>query len=567
MFLHHPRITMRSGLKLLAICLTLLAGCVPHTTRLASTPTNLAAAAGPTTIALSWAPAAGAMSYNVKRSTASTGPFTQLASTSSPSYTDPSAAAETTYYYVVSSVAPDGESADSMPVSAARVSRPLAPTNLGATPGNRQVALAWSASAGAASYSVKRSTTSGGPYTQIATPAAASYTDTLLTNGTRYYYVVSAINAAGESANSAQIRSTPNIMNPPPTTFGTWINVTPPGVDLTHELCSNVGASSMQVDPAHPSHLYTLFHCQGVWKSTDYGLTWTGPINTGTNGAAMGDCSGGLVIPPNSTASSPTIYAACIRGTATGFWRSLDGGVNWTRHTVTPTSRQDYFVPVVDPYDANHLLLPGHEFDSAADTIMESVDGGETWTRVPLAAGMLQNTRSPFIFFINTGNAATTRGTWLWIGDVDGGIFGTWRTTNRGAEWTLVDRSEHLNFTQIYQPDNNGVVYMAGVYSDLGSGVMRSTDYGQTWDHIGSNSPQAAVFGTPKNVYSMSDPRVAGTSAFQVAAQPGTGTWVEPALPAGITQNPAQVAVVNNGTNSIFVAAVWLDGLWRYVEP
>ena len=45
---------------------------------------------------------------------------------------------------------------------------PPAPTNLVATAGNAQVGLSWSASSGATSYNVQRSTTSGGPYTTIA---------------------------------------------------------------------------------------------------------------------------------------------------------------------------------------------------------------------------------------------------------------------------------------------------------------------------------------------------------------------------------------------------------------
>ncbi|WP_068787186.1 glycoside hydrolase family 6 protein [Paenibacillus phocaensis] len=88
---------------------------------------------------------------------------------------------------------------------------PAAPAGLTATAGNSQVTLSWTASSGATSYNVKRATTSGGPYTTVATGvAAASYTDTGLTNGTTYYYVVSAANGAGESANSAEVAATPS---------------------------------------------------------------------------------------------------------------------------------------------------------------------------------------------------------------------------------------------------------------------------------------------------------------------------------------------------------------------
>jgi hypothetical protein len=78
-----------------------------------------------------------------------------------------------------------------------------------ATAGNAQVGLSWSASSGATSYNVKRSTTNGGPYTTIASPTTTGYTDTGLTNGTTYYYVVSAVNTAGQSANSSQVSATP----------------------------------------------------------------------------------------------------------------------------------------------------------------------------------------------------------------------------------------------------------------------------------------------------------------------------------------------------------------------
>ncbi|HUZ06926.1 MAG TPA: LamG-like jellyroll fold domain-containing protein, partial [Candidatus Paceibacterota bacterium] len=99
---------------------------------------------------------------------------------------------------------------------------PAAPTGLAAAPGNAQVALSWNASSGATSYNVKRSTTSGSGYTNIASGVTAtSYLDTGLVNGTTYYYVVSAVNAGGESTNFTQVSARPTssvvISSPLPT--------------------------------------------------------------------------------------------------------------------------------------------------------------------------------------------------------------------------------------------------------------------------------------------------------------------------------------------------------------
>jgi len=86
---------------------------------------------------------------------------------------------------------------------------PGIPSGLTATVGNASVTLSWTASTGATSYHVKRSTTTGGSYTTIASPTTVNYTDSGLTNGTTYFYVVSAVNASGESGNSAEVKATP----------------------------------------------------------------------------------------------------------------------------------------------------------------------------------------------------------------------------------------------------------------------------------------------------------------------------------------------------------------------
>ncbi|KQO18187.1 glycoside hydrolase family 48 protein [Paenibacillus sp. Leaf72] len=87
---------------------------------------------------------------------------------------------------------------------------PGAPATLTGTAGNAQASLSWSTTPGATSYNVKRAATTGGPYTTVATAVSGtSYSDTSVTNGTTYYYVVTAVNAVGESVNSAQVAVTP----------------------------------------------------------------------------------------------------------------------------------------------------------------------------------------------------------------------------------------------------------------------------------------------------------------------------------------------------------------------
>jgi subtilisin family serine protease len=92
------------------------------------------------------------------------------------------------------------------------VAPPPAPQGLTAQNGDTIVKLTWSYSVGATSYRVKRGTTSGGPYTDVASGIkAAQFTDTGLTNGTTYYYVVSAANIRGESGDSNEASATPRL--------------------------------------------------------------------------------------------------------------------------------------------------------------------------------------------------------------------------------------------------------------------------------------------------------------------------------------------------------------------
>ena len=87
---------------------------------------------------------------------------------------------------------------------------PSAPANLSATVGNALVTLTWSVPPGATGFFVRRATTSGGPYSTIATNISqATYPDPSFVPNTTYYYVDTASNILGESAYSAQVSARP----------------------------------------------------------------------------------------------------------------------------------------------------------------------------------------------------------------------------------------------------------------------------------------------------------------------------------------------------------------------
>ncbi|PYU46873.1 MAG: hypothetical protein DMG54_02110 [Acidobacteria bacterium] len=210
------RLTRFSLLLSSTVLLPWLAGCGGYVSSSRSgsaplAPTALAAAAANAQVNLTWNTSSGATGYYVKRS-ASSGSETQIAAPSTTAYTDNAVSNGTKYYYLVSAVNSAGESANSAEVSAtptAPITPPAVPTGLQATAGNAQVNLTWNASAGATNYHLKRSTTAGSGYTQIGAPTTANFADSGLANGTTYYYVVTAVNTAGESGNSNQASATP----------------------------------------------------------------------------------------------------------------------------------------------------------------------------------------------------------------------------------------------------------------------------------------------------------------------------------------------------------------------
>ena len=179
-------------------------------------PANLTAKPNNASVALSWDATTGAVSYRIKRSLSSTSGFDTVFTSSTPSFTDATVINGTTYYYVVEANNGQCLSVDSAVVSALPAcTPPSVPGKPTATPGDGQVMLSWPASTGgASSYQVLRGTTTGGPYTVVGSPTSTGFTNTGLTDGTTYFYVVKSNNGFCLSAPSPESSATP-VCTPP----------------------------------------------------------------------------------------------------------------------------------------------------------------------------------------------------------------------------------------------------------------------------------------------------------------------------------------------------------------
>lgn len=182
-------------------------------------PTSLTAAGGAGSITLNWTASAGATGYSVYRGITAGGEETTPTGTTvgvgSTSFTDFTVVPGIQYFYKVTatngSPAGDGPpSNEAFAAASASGPAPSAPSGLSAVAGTgSSVDLTWNNSAPdpATSYSVKRATTTGGPYATVKSgvvPGAtsSSYTDTPVPAGGTYYYVVTGVNANGESGPS-----------------------------------------------------------------------------------------------------------------------------------------------------------------------------------------------------------------------------------------------------------------------------------------------------------------------------------------------------------------------------
>ncbi len=175
---------------------------------------------------------------------------------------------------------------------------PAVPTGLSAMSSNTGINLIWTASSGATTYTVYRSTSATGTFASIGTQSSTSYADSGLTPNTAYFYYVIANNSLGSSAASSTVTATTAaFLSTFPTMYlrgsmNSWGTTS----------MALVGSDTWQVtETLTPNTAYTYkYDAYGNWSNSS---SWGA---SGTNGvAALSPVSSGNI---NFTSGSGTGY-------------------------------------------------------------------------------------------------------------------------------------------------------------------------------------------------------------------------------------------------------------------
>ena len=249
---------------LLMIFTFMLAGCsggesAPPPTTVPAAPTGLNATPADSQVTISWTAVAGATSYNLYHSTTAgvtTTTGTKITGVTSP-YVQTGLTNGTTYFYILTAVNSIGESAPSNEVSATPSAVitpptiPAAPTGVTAVGGTNQVTVTWNTVTGATSYNIYYSTTTGVTTANGTKLAGVASPDVVtgLAVSTTYFFIVTAVNSAGESVASSQVSATTNAAAP-------VVPAAPTGVSATAGQVNSVPLTWTAVSGATSYNVY-----------------------------------------------------------------------------------------------------------------------------------------------------------------------------------------------------------------------------------------------------------------------------------------------------------------------
>ncbi len=253
---------------------------------------------------------------------------------------------------------------------------------------------------------------------------------------------------------------------------------------------------AVAADPSKPAVFYFGAVAGGVWKSDDAGQYWEnvtdGFLTTASIGALAVAPSDGNVIYAGTGES--TIRIDVTHGD--GVYKSTDAGVTW-RHIGLTESRHigEIRVHPTDP-DVVFVAALGHASkDNSERGLYRSRDGGETWVRVlhvsdrAGAVDVSLDPNNPRIVFATIWQARRT----FWSIDSGGPDSGLWRSRDGGDTWEDISHRPGMptgilgKIGVAVSPARSGRVFAMVEAEGRTRGLYRSDDVGETWEKVSSN--------------------------------------------------------------------------------
>jgi hypothetical protein len=320
-------------------------------------PRNVAGTPGNQTVALTWrAPSndggAQITSYRITPYIGSTAQTPINTGTSGLSYTVTGLTNGTAYTFTVAATNSVGTGPDSNPTGALTpASPPDAPTGVTGTPGNRSVALSWTAPASNGGSPITRYRIT--PYigSTAQTPvntgsAATSYTVTGLTNGTTYTFTVAATNSAGTGPDSspsavitpATVPGAPSGVAGTPGNRSVALSWTAPGSNggaaiTSYRITPYIGGTAQT--PVNTGAAATSYTVTGLTNGTAYKFKVAATNSAGTGA----DSSASASITPATVPDAPTAVTGTPgNGSVALTWTApaSNGGSPITTYRITP---------------------------------------------------------------------------------------------------------------------------------------------------------------------------------------------------------------------------------------
>ncbi|HLI97787.1 MAG TPA: hypothetical protein VKT72_17090 [Candidatus Baltobacteraceae bacterium] len=278
--------------------------------------------------------------------------------------------------------------------------------------------------------------------------------------------------------------------------------------------------------PTEPGVFYMGAVQGGVWRSTNYGLTWENITDGKLPMNAYG--IGALAVAPSNP---KIIYAgtgeADIRqdfAPGDGIYKTMNEGKTWTYAGLRDTHMTTSLV--IDPRDSNvvYATSMGHVFKPNPERgVFKTTDGGKTWKKILFvddttgAAQVVMDAKNPNVLYASMWQAQRT----AWGLTSGGPGSGLYKSTDAGANWTKI--STNPGFARgllgkigvAVSASNPNVVY--AIVQAKEGGVFRSADAGATWKRMNGEDKlrqrafyYMAIFVDPKNSNVAFAPQVDG---------------------------------------------------------